>query len=193
MNKVILFILIFSTLLNAQETSSNSISLQITSDTLKISELVEKQIQSAREKQLQSRLSNDHSISPLISVQKKSNIEQVHIVSGNSIIQNQPLHIQLFWLCSIAVILFVLIRRVVFVIKRKSKQAFKHKIQLLREEKITSSPITKLQNSRRTLRNSDLVLKGSEKHISRTAKDLNISKGELVLAARLKLFEVGKL
>ena len=77
--------------------------------------------------------------------------------------------------------------------KRKSNQAQKEKIQLLREEKIKLSPLPKLQFLRRTLRNSELVLKGSEKHISRTAKNLKISKGELFLAARLKLFEVGKM
>ena len=193
MKKLLLFILIYTTLLNAQETTLNSISSQNNSDTLKISQLVEKQIQSAREKQLQSQLSKDHSVSQSFVVNEKQKDEQVHVVSGYSFIQNQPLHIQLFGLCTIVVILFVLIRRLGFIIRRKSRTALKEKIQMLREEKITSSPRLKLQNSRRNLQTSDLVLRGSEKQISRTAKDMKIAKGELILAAKLRLFEVGKI
>jgi hypothetical protein len=193
MNKLILSILIYSTVLCAKEKTSNSIISENPPDTLKISELVEKQIVSAKEKQLLLQLSKDNNVYKPILVKEKLKIDQVHNTSVNSFIQNQPLHIQLFGLCAIAVILFVLIRRLGFILKRRSKQAQKDKIQMLREEKIKSSPQPKLQFSRRSLRNSELVLKGSEKHISRTAKDLKISKGELVLAARLKLFEVGKM
>jgi hypothetical protein len=193
MNKLILSILIYSTLLCAQDKSSNPMLPKNSSDTVKISDLVEKQIASAREKQLQSQFYKSDSVRPTISVIEKSNFEQIPVVTGNSSILNQPLHVQLFGICSIAVILFVLIRRVGFIYKRSSRLSQKKNIQMLREEKITSSPLPKLQYSRRNLRNSELVLKGSEKHISRTAKDLKIAKGELVLAARLKLFEVGKM
>jgi hypothetical protein len=193
MNKLILSILIYSTVLCAKEKTSDSIISENPPDTLKISELVDKQIVSAREKQLQLQLSKDNNVYKSILVKEKLKIDQVNNTSVNSFILNQPLHIQLFGICSIAVILFVLIRRLGFILKRKSKQAQRDKIQMLREEKIKSSPQPKLQFSRRSLRNSELVLKGSEKHISRTAKDLKISKGELVLAARLKLFEVGKM
>jgi len=192
MTKLILLILIYSTLLCSSDKSSSSLTLNSISDTLKISELVEKQIQSAREKQLQF---NDNSAGHLISVpdKEKSEIEQVHKGSGYSFIQDQPLHIQLFGICTIAVILFVLIRRSVFILKRKLRHEQKEKIQLLREEKITSSLSPKLRHSRKGLRNSEVVIKGSEKNISRAAKDLKIAKGELVLAARLKLFEIGKM
>jgi len=120
MNKLILSILIYSTLLNAQEKTSNSILSENSSDTLKISELVEKQIVSARKKELQSLLSKDLSVSKTISINEKTKIDKVRIVAGNSFIRNQPLHIQLFGLCSIVVILFVFIRRLGFIIKRKS-------------------------------------------------------------------------
>jgi hypothetical protein len=193
MKELLLFIFICTTLLNAQETTLNSISSQNNSDTLKISQLVEKQIQSAREKQLQSRLSNDHSVSQSIVVNEKQNIKKVRVVSGYSFIQNQPLHIQLFAMCSIAVIIFVLTRRLGFIIRRKSQIALKGKIQMLREEKITYSPRNNLHNSRRNLQKSDLALRGSEKQISRTAKDMKIAKGELILAAKLRLFEIGRI
>jgi hypothetical protein len=193
MNKLILSILIYSTVLCAKEKISDSIISENHQDTLKISELVEKQIISAREKQLQLQFAKDNTVNKPIPVKEKIKIDQVNNTSINSFILNQPLHIQLFGICAIAVILIVLIRRLGFILKRRSSQAQKEKIQMLREEKVRTSPQPKLQFSRRSLRNSELVLKGSEKHISRTAKDLKISKGELVLAARLKLFEVGKM
>ena len=64
---------------------------------------------------------------------------------------------------------------------------------MLREERVVSQENPKLANSRLQLKDNITVLNATEKEISKAAKDLNIAKGELLLAARLNLLEVGKI
>ncbi|MDP2037823.1 MAG: hypothetical protein Q8L04_10605, partial [Ignavibacteria bacterium] len=72
--------------------------------------------------------------------------------------------------------------------------ALKKKIGLMREEKVGGSKENpKLAKTRRVLKENFELLKQTDGQIGKRARQLNLSKGELLLAARLKLYEVGKM
>jgi hypothetical protein len=64
---------------------------------------------------------------------------------------------------------------------------------MLREEKVVSKTDSKLNRTRKKLLSSKLIFNVPDHHISKMAKGLNIATGELQLASRLKLFEIGKM
>lgn len=104
-----------------------------------------------------------------------------------------PLQYKIYLSLSLIIILFVLLRRTLFQLKRKSTKKFKERIALLREEKIGGSIVNKKKKQiRLKLKDNPITLKQNEKEIALSSKQLNISKGELLLAARLKLLEVSK-
>ncbi|MDF1611237.1 hypothetical protein [Stygiobacter electus] len=104
-----------------------------------------------------------------------------------------PLQYKIYLSLSLIIILFVLLRRTLFQLKRKSTKKFKERIVLLREEKIGGSIVNKKKKQiRLKLKDNPITLKQNEKEIALSSKQLNISKGELLLAARLKLLEVSK-
>ncbi|QQS35501.1 MAG: hypothetical protein IPM56_14795 [Ignavibacteriales bacterium] len=78
-------------------------------------------------------------------------------------------------------------------INRKSGfKNLKQNINLLREEKIIKSADKKLSRLRTALKKSADTMGDLEKSVSSTAKNLNIAKGELMLAAKIKSFELSK-
>ncbi len=104
-----------------------------------------------------------------------------------------PFQYKIFLSLSSVIVLYVLVRRFLLQFKRKSTKKFKERIALLREEKIGGSIINnKKRQIRIKLKDNPIALKQNEHEISINAKQLNISKGELLLAARLKLLEVSK-
>ena len=64
----------------------------------------------------------------------------------------------------------------------------------MREERVGGSKENpKLAKTRRVLKENLELFKQSDGQIGKRARQLNLSKGELLLAARLKLYEVGKM
>ena len=196
MRKVCLILFLFSSLLIAQETVIDSTAQNAAvSDSVNIRSLVQEQIQKALLNQSQSAHASVNAVQQkekaTVPVKPEEQLSGMAVIAG--MILNQPLQYKIFELGSLLIVGFVLLRRLIQTIKKKSLNALKAKISLLRNEKVLAKQDPKLQLVRKQLSNNELIFNKSEKQISKSAKELKISKGELLLAARLRLFEVGKM
>ncbi len=191
MKNVIFIVLVSSSLLIAQSATIDSCATVIAQDTVCISDLVQQQINKAIEKQSQQ-------IVHAVSEAKINFVPKVVVApTANDPIRNfvnaLPIHIQIFIAASFLIILSLLVHRAVLVVKRRSSRTLKNKISSLREEKIVTKENPKLKGERIKLKNRNSIFNVSEGHISKLAKELNIAKGELLLASRLKQYEIGKM
>jgi hypothetical protein len=197
MRKQLLMVFLFASMIFAQEKVADvKTELPAEQDSVNISDIVQKQIQVALEKQNEVKAY----VAPEVLPEKIKIPEPVKIAQTPgqlnlvlSFIQNQPVHVQIFAGISLFIVFFVSFRRIIGSVKRKSLNALKQKITMLREEKVRVKENPKLQTARKQLMGKELIFMKSDKQVSKTAKELNISKGELLLAARLKLLEVGKM
>ncbi len=192
MKKIIFFLAICSSFLFAQEAQKSS-SVLPAQDTIKIAELVQQQIEAARMKQTTNAASVSNFAEKRIEIQVQSVITAPQVRAWSDHFFNAPLHLKIFSLTSIAILLFVFIRRAVLRLNKKRKLTIKQKIAMIREEKVVPRINYKIKKTRKYLKDKHWVFNSSEKHLSKAAKELNIAKGEVLLAARLKLFEVGKM
>ncbi|MBA4406685.1 hypothetical protein C0389_05365 [bacterium] len=191
MKYVIFVILISTSLLFAQSEAIDSCVTEMAQDSICISNLVQRQIEKAREKQMQ------QAVIPVTEAAISIALKKVVIPISNDPIRNfvksLPLHILIFITASFFIILGLVVRRTVYVIKKRSSRTLKNKISILREEKVITRENSKLKDERKKLKNHKSIFNASESHISNLAKELRIAKGELLLASRLKLFEIGKM
>jgi hypothetical protein len=148
------------------------------SDSIDIRGMVKKQIQEAQSKDEQIRN---------LRLQKQSTQKEVNFIS-EVINESDTYLVRVLILISFATIVFsfVFIRR----IKKRNKiveNNLKRNIYLLREEKFVKKIDPKVRKIR-----TNLCMKYShldhQRKIDNTAKKLNIAKGEIILASRLKNF-----
>lgn len=161
-------------------------------DTINISSIVQQQILAAKLKMEREALNNN----------QRDSKEIVTTAANKNIIPKKTIT-QLFLelsfeakaliIFSTFLFAFIGIRRTVLKIQKKERIELKKKIGMLREEKVPSKIDDKKSKSRRELIHNLSVKKLSEKNISKKAKELKISKGELLLAARLKYLEYEKM
>jgi len=90
-----------------------------------------------------------------------------------------------------AVILIFVFRGRLFGGKKKNK-ALKNNIKLLREERLIVKTTGKKNNVRTKLVAETAYLNSAEKGLPQIAKEKNISQGEILLAARIKSYEMAK-
>lgn len=186
-------ILSVCSLLNAQDMLIDSCAVD--PDTICVNEMVLQQIEAAQIKQdsLNKIIASASFISMVKNAETTDHTEKpanTHSTILGSII-GLPIQYQIFITISFAIVTFIIIRRTVLIFKKRSNKALKERIKVLREEKLIRMENPKLQSSRKKLRSS--VIDGAAKNISKIAKDLNIAKGEVLLASRLKFFEAGKI
>lgn len=191
MKNLFFVVLVSSSLLIAQSSKLDSCSTVITQDSVCISDLVQQQITKAREKQSQQ-------TTPYVSEAKINIVPKVVAAPAlNDLVFNYvrtlPGHILLFVAISFLILFVLLIHRGILAIKRRSSRTLKDKISSIREEKVFAKENSRLNDERKNLKNRNSIFNASEKHISDLAKKLNIAKGELILASRLKLFQIGKM
>ncbi|MCX6169933.1 MAG: hypothetical protein NTX65_11365 [Ignavibacteriales bacterium] len=186
MRSVFCFVLISASLLFAQSKSVDSSSTVSLKDGVRISDLVQQQINKAKEKQSIQTV-------PIVKVVTQSGINQPVNKEIPGFFSSLPLHIKLFFSISIVILLVITFRRAILAFKKRASQILKNKITMLREEKVVTRTNPKLEEARKKLRNSKSIFDTTDKHISKVAKGLNIAKGELLLASRLKIFEIGKM
>ncbi len=194
MKKTLAIIVLVSTLGFAQKTDTTAFASK---DSIDLHALVDKQIAAAIEKQLQEKLNP----MPVVTETKTVAIEKVKPapVQANAnpffdFIVTQPWQYKAFALISVLILGFVFIRRFILSFTSTSTKALKKKIGLMREEKVGGSKENpKLAKTRRVLKENFELLKQNDGQIGKRARQLNLSKGELLLAARLKLYEVGKM
>ena len=86
----------------------------------------------------------------------------------------------------------VIIRRKILSRQKDNKNSLKENIRLLREEKAVKKLNPKLTDVRNSLIRDSLTFANPKAGISKIAKELNIAKGEILLAAKLKSHELNK-
>lgn len=184
-------------IIGKSSTTISSIEDTLSKDTINISKIVEQQILAAKLKmESESKKNNISTNSNTLAVNEVSeNIKPKKTIT--QLFFNLSFEVKIILIFSSFLFTFVAIRRIVIKNQRKERAELKKKISLLREEKV---PLQKAWNStkidekksksRRELIHELPVKKLSEKNISKKAKELNISKGELLLAARLKYLEL---
>ncbi len=173
--------------------SANDSSMS-SADSVNISQLVAAQIQQARDRQLSAQAVTAANQTKLPQVKT---IKTVQAVSGNSPIVFQisydtMMKILILGSASVMAVLVVFIRRKRYNKKFNAKKSFKDNIKSLREEKLFVKNNPKLSEVRNKLGSSPSIYNYSKEGVSNAARDLNISKGEILLAAKIKAHELSK-
>ncbi|KAF0142421.1 MAG: hypothetical protein FD122_775 [Stygiobacter sp.] len=196
MKKTLAIIVLISTIGFAQKADTTAFASK---DSIDLHALVDKQMTAAIEKQLQEKLNPKPIVVVTNVVEKPAKIEKGKSAQANAnpffdFIMTQPWQYKTFALISVIILGFVFIRRFILSFTRTSTKALKKKIGLMREERVGGSKENpKLAKTRRVLKENLELFKQSDGQIGKRARQLNLSKGELLLAARLKLYEVGKM
>ncbi len=194
MKKLLLVGLIFSFYLTAKSQSADTLPTSA-GDSIDIHALVQKQIDKASKKQS---LVIEN---PTTEAEKQLNttVEMPGLqLSGNSadhvLFSNLPLEYKLFASASFAVILFIFLRRVIIKVNRRSLRLLKEKIEKMRGERIGSSKgSNKQMKARKILKSNPAIFNEPDIQLNKIARRMNLSKGELHLATRLRSLEVKKM
>lgn len=198
MKKLILILFFFQIVLFGQVTDSIS---YMSDNSINIKAIVQKQINDAilKKSDQQKSIVNEKEVLTVpaqnisLKVEEKNTNNAEYNLFTN-LFAKIPLHYKIYLFLSTAIILGLIFRRSIYKLKKASVKKLKNRIALLREEKIGGSIIDpKKRKLRLELKENISLLKPSEIEIAKTAKQLNISKGELILAARLKFLEVNKI
>ncbi len=165
-------------------------------DSVSISQLVASQIAAARQKQISD--STSAAKAPVLQpepahTRKSENGSGITEAALRFYNANTNIVLKIAFLLTVSLIAFtvILIRR-----KSKPKEEFgttlKKNIRMLREEKIEFSINPELKMMRKRLIRDPSLNFSSRDSISQIARELNISKGELMLAARIRSHEMVK-
>jgi len=174
------------------------------SDSVSISQLVEMQVLAARLKAIEeSELTNeDKLIAEEIKIEDRKEVkaeESQGAASAGfwvvilSLINGIPVEYKILVGASFILFFLIFFRRINYRIQKSVKVELKKKIGMMREERVFVKTDGSKSELRKTLVESNAVNKLSEKNIGKTAKELRVSKGELLLAARIKYLEYGKM
>jgi hypothetical protein len=198
MSKIILYCLIGFSLIayakppqkhNTAKRAAVKISAE-KSDSININALIQKQIETARENEKKEKLRN---AKKEIKAAVRTAAPAV-INTENAQVKEEPflsLNIILFIAGSCCILLYFLYRKY-FVRGAKEKSELKRNIKLLREEKLIVKT-KEVKNNPRVKLVSDTAQRSSkEMAVSRMAKEMNVSQGEILLAARIKSYEMAK-
>ena len=163
-------------------------------DSINISQMVAAQIEQARRKQLaeksQPKAAETKTL-PDNTTQTTANFPSNLPVALN-ISFGTMMKISIMGVASVMAVLIIFIRRKRFNKTFRTKRSFKDNIKLLREEKIIAKKYPKLSDVRNKLGNSPSIYNYSKEGISKAARELNISQGEIMLAAKIKAHELSK-
>ncbi|MBS3945827.1 MAG: hypothetical protein KGZ42_10040 [Melioribacter sp.] len=170
-------------------------------DTIKISDLVRKQIAEARLKAESSEIFVEEKP---VEDSNKVNIERAAIsipVSNISKEQTNRLfemfdslstNVKIFLSVSVVILILVGFRRILIRVRKNTGNGLKKKIAMIREENVIVKKDRKLSKTRKALRKLKFIENISGNRIELIARELSISKGEILLASKIKKFEYGK-
>ncbi len=170
-------------------------------DTIKISDLVLKQIEEARLKAESSEIFVEEKV---VEDSNKVNIERAAIsipVSNISKEQTNGLfemfgslstNVKIFLSISVVILILVGFRRILMRIRKNAGNGLKKKIAMIREENVIVKKDRKLSKTRKALRKLKFIENISGNRIELMARELSIAKGEILLASKIKKFEYGK-
>ncbi len=178
-------------------------------DSINIKQIVEGQINAIKEKQLKETkkqivaIDIKNETTPSLTKKGLSN-------KGSNFVQNsiKPLlnkiqdtffyseaitnKVKILGFASIISLLVVIIRRKIINRKFLKKDGLKDNIRLLREERVVKKTDIKLKGIRNSLVNNTLSYSNTQAGISKVAKEMSIAKGEVLLAAKIKSYELNK-
>jgi len=158
---------------------------------LSVAGLVEKQIALAQAKQWANRQEpvNQKAVAPL-SIKSKTNNDWFASISTQFKLSPEMVtRIGIILFSSMFVFGSVVTRRLVLKHKSKSNK-LRTNIQSLRLEKSIVKKETKLKSIRENLLKSSINLNSAEGSLAQKAKELKIAKGEIMLAAKIKSYEL---
>jgi hypothetical protein len=93
---------------------------------------------------------------------------------------------------SLVAFTFVYIRRLLLKRSLKPANDFKNNIKTIRDENLIKRDRPQLKLIRSKLVNSPVILNNHGKSLPTVARELNISQGEIILAAKIKSYELAK-
>lgn len=173
----------------------------IATDSIDVSKIVWNQIEAARLKEanLQNPVVYD-----TIEISKNEELQSTLIPISVAVI-NKPtnnkilelinsasIEIKIFFVISTLIILSVSLRRITIRIKKRIKNSLKQRIAMIREEKVIVRKDKNITRKRKSLKKDKILENLSDAGLNNKARELSISKGELLLAVRLKTFSYGK-
>lgn len=198
MNKILLIVFLFLTGVTSAQVNIDSVLSSINymePDSVNISEIVQAQIESAKLKAMQDQLkpveNKDSEKTGRISI-PVTNIKKTEEPALTEYFNSLKPEVIVFIIISAALIVAVISRRIVIGAKKKVKNSIKQKIAMIREENVILKPDRKRRKVRLLLRKNKFIEKLSGSNISSQARELEISKGEILLASRIKILEYGK-
>ena len=182
----------FSSIKAMAEDSSSELVNQSGTDSVNISQMVQAQIEAARKKQLEQQ--SQSSLPVVLKAKENKAGEETTFAEMRKMIPLSDNLIMKFFILGSAGFLasiFIFIRRLQS--KKKSVNCdLKKNIKLLREEKIFSPKDKKLSGLRTKLAGAPSTFELSNKAVARNAREMNIAKGEIYLAAKIKSHEMNK-
>lgn len=158
---------------------------------ISVAEMVEKQIALAQAKQWANRQEPiKQKVVKTVSIKKQANNDWLASIASQVKLSSEIVtRIGIILLSSMFVFGSVVTRRLV--LSRKSKaNNLRSNIQSLRLEKSIVKKETKLKNVRENLLKSSINLNSAEGSVTQKAKELKIAKGEIMLAAKIKSYEL---
>lgn len=173
----------------------------IQQDTINISELVRKQIEEARSKAetseffVEEKPARDTTTanieSAVISI-PVANISKTETNKVTEMIDSLSINVKIFLAISIAILILVSFRRLLIRLKKNVGNGLKKRIAMIREENVIVKKDRKLSKTRKALKKLKLIENISGNGVELMARELSISKGEILLASKIKKFEYGK-
>ncbi len=163
-------------------------------DSVNIRQLVAAQIENARKAQLVEKSVVKKAAVPVVgSGNKRTGIYFFNNMPGYlNAFYNTILRISYWGIISLLAALLIYLRGRLFLKKSSGKRSIKDNIKLLREEKLFVRKNPKLSKIRKEIGRSPATFNYSNERIARTAKDMNIAKGEILLAAKIKAHELNR-
>lgn len=169
-------------------------------DTVNISELVRQQIEQARLKAELSQIMDEQVTTKEEVIDIKNSTATIPAVSLNTVSNNKLVdtfnslstNVKIFLAASLLIVLTVMYRRILVKIKKSVSSRLKKRIAMIREENVIVKKDKKLSKTRKALRKIKVIDHVQNDRIDLIARELSISKGEVLLASRIKKFEYGK-
>lgn len=163
-------------------------------DSIKIADIVRLQIEAARIRDsIKTAIPAEPSKAEILAVPAVKKAEKAETkVDYFAFLNGISIEIRILAVFSFIVFMWVFSRRALIYFKKRDKILLKKNIALLREEKVPQKMAKRSRKAKKDLSRNLSGMQLNEKLLARKARELNIAKGELLLASRLKNFELGK-
>ncbi len=169
--------------------AKNAEPVQAKNDSVNISELIEKQIAAAHQKELEKKNQPQAAVKKAVAAPKPE-IKKI-IKEEKTSEASMTLNYILFIVGASGIMFYFMFKNVLFT-GRRSNSALKKNIKLLREEKLIVKSKEKKNNPRTKLVEETSQMASKDKDLPQIARERNISQGEILLAARIKSYEMAK-